>query len=37
LSDDALSILDEWLSWLLSASMPVDGVLADIRASLIGA
>lgn len=38
LSKDALIILDEWLTWLMSgnATPPADSLLADIRNALMG-
>lgn len=35
LSDDALSVFDEWLVWLFRDELPADGVLADVRAELL--
>lgn len=35
LSEDAISLLDEWLVWLFTDQIPTDGVLADIRAELL--
>ncbi len=35
LSDEALSVLDEWLVWLFRDLLVADGVLADVRAELL--
>lgn len=35
LSDEALSVLDEWLVWIFRDQIPVDGVLADVRAEFL--
>jgi hypothetical protein len=35
LSDEALSVVDEWLVWLFRDQFPADGVLADVRAELL--
>ena len=35
LSMDALAILDEWMSWLLTGDLPTDGGLAAVRAEFL--
>ncbi len=35
LSDEALAVLDEWISWLLTGELGEDGVLAGIREELL--
>jgi hypothetical protein len=35
LTDDALAIVDEWLSWLYRAVLPADSVLSEIRNYLL--
>jgi hypothetical protein len=35
LTDPALSVLEEWLTWLTTGGLPADGVLAEIRAQLL--
>jgi hypothetical protein len=35
LSDEALSVLDEWLVWLFRNQLSADRVLADIRVELL--
>jgi len=36
LHEDALGILDEYLTWLLLGSLPGDGILVEIRRTLLG-
>ncbi|MFN8545541.1 MAG: hypothetical protein U0807_15225 [Candidatus Binatia bacterium] len=36
LSDEALGVLDEWLTWLTTGLLPSRGVLADVRNFLLG-
>lgn len=36
LTDDALTILDEWLGWLITGLLPEDSVLAEFRRSVLG-
>jgi hypothetical protein len=35
LSDDALTILDEWIAWLVTGNLDHNGVLHEIRSGLI--
>lgn len=34
LGDDALVLLDEWILWLFTGSLPEQSILADIRRGL---
>ncbi len=35
LTDNALRVLDEWLVWLTTGELPKDGLLAEIRSTLL--